>query len=159
MSAVILDNWEDQTNLGILAISSHLEDYQFAFTLNRLFKTHLKNTFYPTNIRKRGRLFNYSVYKSTETKITPTLYFIDNQSIQESGGEEINTLFNSNIYIQSPLIESLKKWHYIMISSDINWLENISSELFLNNFTYTLMIDIQSLKKNEQSILYSITYD
>jgi len=159
MSAVILDDWEEETNLGLLAISSHLEDYQLAFTLNKLFRTHLKNKYNPTNTKKRGRFFIYSVYKSEETKTTPTLYFIDNQSIQESQAEATNTLFNSTGYVQTPLIESLKKWQFLVICTDIVWLEEVIKKLISKNITYTLKIDIQSLKQNEQSIIYSITYD
>jgi hypothetical protein len=159
MSAVILNDWEDETELGIITLASHLEDYQLAFVLNKHFKTHFKNNIDPINFNRRGRGFKYSVYKSSETKYTPTLFLIDNQSVQESSAEVNHTLFNSTSFIQSSLIESLKKWHYFMISTDAEWLNEAIGKIKLEDIIYSLSIDIKSLKQNEQSILYSITYD
>lgn len=159
MSAFLLTGWENEIDLGIVALASHLEDYQLAYTINQILNTKFKNNINPLSVDKKKHSYQYSVFKSIDTRTTPLMYLIDNLSFQEDLVTTNNSLLDNASFYQIPLIKTLKKWHYIIISEDVLWLKQMVKTKNLHNIIYAHQSDIKTLNKYEQTILHSITYD
>lgn len=154
-----LTKWEDEIELGIVCIASHLEDYRLAFSLNKTLTTRFRNKPKLVETTQNKKAFGFSVFVSERSRNKPVVFLVDNHSVQADARNENNTLFNLSPLLQRPVINSLKKWHYIMFSEDLAWCGKINSLLSSKDILYTQKIENNSLKKSELDLLISLTYD
>jgi hypothetical protein len=154
-----LSEWEDEVSLGVVCIASHLEDYRLAFVLNRLLNTSFKNNASLIETSQKKKTFGFSVFISKESKNNPAAYLVDNLSVQEESPEASSALNGINPSIQGHLIKSLKKWHYLLCSEDLDWCAQTIKKLNSKDIIYYQSINYQHLKQNELDILTSIIYD
>ena len=154
-----LTKWEDDVNLGIICIASHLEDYRLAHALNKTITTSFKNKPALLETKQNKKSFAFSVFISEGAQNKPIVFLVDNHSVQLESKIKNNALFNLNPLLQRPVISSLKKWHYILFSEDLAWCGKTKDLLVSKDILYTQIIDNQTLKKSELDLLISLTYD
>ena len=159
MSSFELTNWEDELDLKIIALASHLEDYQLAYSLNKDLGILLTNRPELLTIKKNKQSFQFSVFSSKPKSDVPTDYLIDNQSVQTEQISNSGSLFNNSFLYQQTLISTLKKWHYLVVFVDGIWTKNLLTLNQNKNILYTQAVDIKLLTKHEQAIITSLTYD
>ena len=159
MSSFELTDWEDELDLKIIALASHLEDYQLAYSLNKELGILLTNRPELLTIKKNKQNFQFSIYSSKPKSDVPTVYLIDNQSVQAEQISNSGSLFNNSFLYQQTLISTLKKWHYLVVFVDGIWTKNLLTLNQNKNILYTQAVDIKLLTKQEQAIITSLTYD
>ncbi len=159
MSSFELTDWEDELDLKIIAVASHLEDYQLAYSINKHLGILLTNRPNLLSIEKNKNNYQFSVFSSKVKSDAPIVYLIDNQSVQAEQISNSGSLFSDSFLYQQTLISTLKKWHYLVVWVDGIWTKNLLTLNQNKNILYSQGIDIKTLTKNEQAIITSLTYD
>lgn len=159
MIAHQLTQWEDELALGVVCIASHVEDYKLAFVLNKTLNTRFVNKATLIETKQKNKTFGFSLFRSERTRNKPVAFLVDNHSVQSDGVDAQSSLFYVNPLLQRPVISSLKKWHYILFSEDVDWCNEVKTLLIAKDILYTQTINYQTLKKNELDLLISLTYD
>lgn len=157
MGKLTLEDWADEKEWDILAISTHAQDYFVAYQLNKLLGTRLKNFKAPYVTKKNISYCEYSCFLSQATSKTPNVYLICNQSFNTSNTSGLNGLFDElESTMRIPLISTLKRWDFALISDDYEWIQKrltSTKNIFIahKHFIY------KELSKEDKSVLTLIT--
>lgn len=160
MKTHVLLDWEDESDLHVIGVSSHLADYKLAYTVNKHSSYFLKNTSKSMLVLNKNQTGSfYNVFKSNSSKNTAALYLVKNQSFYTISCSVSNDLFGNEINYSQYLIKSLHKWPFLVLSDeqiDWSWVKLIQKQAYIS---YYQPIDFNIVNKKEQSILRSILYD
>lgn len=159
MIKLCLDDWTDDINWQILALSTHIEDYFLAYQLNKTLGCRLKDSREPFSITHKKSTALFSCYISLACKKTPLLYLINNQSFNTDNSIGLGGLFadeeNQSNYT---LLNSLKRWDYLLITNDTPWIEANMNQIKKTNVTSNLFT-YNNLNNKEQKVLTILTHD
>jgi hypothetical protein len=138
-------------NYSLIAIRSELEDYRFAYFLNKspffIFERIKKDICYIINTRK----IYFSTFKHINSEFKRTSFLIGNKSIYNSEANETENLFSDNLITNTSfLLPELKEFDYFLKLKGL-WkdLEKENLKQYLKNVPYiesATDIDLRKIK-------------
>ncbi len=159
MTTHLLHDWEEDVDLFVVGISSHLEDYRLAYAINKALGTALVNEAAPFSVFSKKEEQQYSLYFSPKNYSLPHFYLVSNQSLPKNNLKNMPTLFSDEGLYRSYLLNRFKKWPYILISEDGAWFDQLNVLRENREISYLHPIIYTTLNKNEQALIKEITYD
>jgi len=159
MAKLTLEEWADEIDWQILALSTHAEDYFLAYQLNKALGCRLRDSKQPFTLVQKNNTILFSCFTSAVNKKSPLIYLVKNQSYSTTDTAGLGGLFAEEAGTSVlNLIQSLKRWDYLLITPDSDWLQSIMPQIKILNIASNLF-SYNNLNNKEQKILTILSHD
>ncbi len=150
---------DDEKNICVLLLSTHLEDYQLAYTLNKFCSTSFVSVFELTQFSKiKSDTFVSLYYNAAKAKLSAS-YLVNNQLLSKISQPTVEDLFTKPQLKTSPLLKEHPKWPYFLLFSNDLLAEWTTRIKIVRAITASQTIHFQSLSKSDKNIINTFYYE
>jgi len=156
MSKQTLGLEEDEKEIGVLLLSTHLEDYRLAYTLNKFCATNFICVSELPHYSKIKANTSFSFFYSLASSTLSSCYLVSNQVLNKSYQPILGNLFDKPDSHMIPMLKVFSKWPYFLLFPlEYSNVWNKKLEV-VRTITAMQTIDFQSLSKSDKNIIYTI---
>jgi hypothetical protein len=114
----------------------------------------------PLLLAKRGKhTFSFAYFSCTTSSHSSEVYLIKNQSVSAATLPDDSTGPEKLISPQSYFIKTSPKWPFVLLSSDVEWINSLKKLKRPEYIIATHIIDFQSLSKTEKESIQNLFYE